>query len=138
MRGGTCREGAQVSRGRIPGAANVDRWSPRSSSRASPCGRDARTILRVPGSLEPSSRRPTSPREISNDAAPSDFDALLEAILSEIRAGARDVVLGGQGMEHPSSAAAAFVRLFLGYRKDLGISIRLDPPQEPPATPEDR
>ena len=75
---------------------------------------------------------------ISNDAAPSDFEALLEAILAEIRAGARDIVLGGPGMEHPSSTAAAFVRLFLGYRKDLGISIRLDPPQEPPASPEDR
>jgi hypothetical protein len=41
-------------------------------------------------------------------------------------------------MEHPSSAAAAFVRLFLGYRRDLGISIRLDPPQDPPVTPGDR
>lgn len=75
---------------------------------------------------------------ISNHAGPSDFEALLETILAEIRAGARDIVLGGPGMEHPSSAAAAFVRLFLGYRKDLGVAIRLDPPQDPPVTREDR
>jgi hypothetical protein len=101
----------------------------------------ARARVRSSVSPDPWSLHPAGPLlrvTISNDAAPSDFEALLEAILSEIRAGARDIVLGGPGMEHPSNAAAAFVRLFLGYRRDLGISIRLDPPQDPPLTPEHR
>src|SRR5215210_9490513 len=102
--------------------------------------RAGRARVRSPVSPDPWSLHRAGPLlrvTISNDAGPSDFDLLLEAILSEIRAGARDIVLGGPGMEHPSSAAAAFVRLFLGYRMDLGISIRLDPPQDPPVTPGD-
>jgi hypothetical protein len=119
-------------------AANADRWSPRLPPRALRAG-GARVRSAV--SPDPWSLHRAGPLlrvTVSNDAGPSDFELLLEAILSEIRAGARDIVLGGPGMEHPSSAAAAFVRLFLGYRRDLGISIRLDPPQDPPVTPGDR
>jgi hypothetical protein len=65
---------------------------------------------------------------VSNKAGTSDLEALLKAVLIEVRGGARDIVLTRLGMERPSTAAASFVRLLLRHRKDLGISVSVNPP----------
>jgi hypothetical protein len=72
---------------------------------------------------------------VADEAGESDFELLLSAILDEVREGARDLVLGGPGMEHPTKATDAFVRLLLGHRRELGISVKLDPPRDLPPDP---
>jgi hypothetical protein len=67
---------------------------------------------------------------VSREAGTSDFEALLKAVLIEVREGARHIILGGSGMERPSAAATSFARLLLEHRTDLGISITLDPPMD--------
>jgi hypothetical protein len=69
---------------------------------------------------------------VSNKAGTSDLEELLKTVLTEVRDGARDIVLTRLAVERPSTAAASFVRLLLRHRKDLGISVSVDPPEDVP------
>jgi hypothetical protein len=70
---------------------------------------------------------------VSESAGEPDFELLVHAILAEVVEGARDIVLGGPGMEHPTKTADAFVRVLLGHRRELEISVSLDPPKGSPS-----
>lgn len=62
---------------------------------------------------------------VAREAGASDIEALLKEVLIEVRGGARDIILGGPGIEHPTSAATAFVQILLRHRGELGISVSL-------------
>lgn len=66
---------------------------------------------------------------IHEDASTLEFEALLDRILAEVKGGARHIVLVGPAMEKPSHAADAFVRVLLGHRRDLDISVTLPRPR---------
>lgn len=66
---------------------------------------------------------------VHEDASTLEFEALLDRILAEVKGGARYIVLVGPGMEKPSHAADAFVRVLLGHRRDLDISVTLPRPR---------
>jgi hypothetical protein len=55
---------------------------------------------------------------------------LLKAVLIEVRGGARDIMLGGPGLERPNTTTIGFVHLLLLHRGDLGISVSFDPPPD--------
>jgi hypothetical protein len=75
---------------------------------------------------------------IHGEASTLEFEALLDRILAEVKGGARHIVLVGPAMEKPSHAADAFIRVLLGHRRDLDISVTLPHPRsvETPADPE--
>jgi hypothetical protein len=66
---------------------------------------------------------------IHEDASTLEFEVLLDRILAEVKGGARHIVLVGPGVEKPSHAADAFVRVLLGHRRDLDISVTLPHPR---------
>jgi hypothetical protein len=64
---------------------------------------------------------------VSRQAGTSDFEALLKAVRIEVHAGARDIISTAPEWSDRQAAPTAFVRLLLGHRRDLGISVSLEP-----------